>query len=73
VAGHDIVLIHLGPASWRRRFGGCDLQGTYPIVVWALAEDDDDGSRDVIGLAVAGGKALIAPDPGTFERYTQTG
>jgi hypothetical protein len=48
-------------------------QGTYPIVVWALAEDDDDGSRDVIGLAVADGKALIAPDPGTFERYTQTG
>src|SRR6202011_3916228 len=47
-------------------------QGTYPIVVWALTEGDD-GSRDVIGLAVAGGKALVAPDPGTFERYTQTG
>jgi hypothetical protein len=47
-------------------------QGTYPIVVWALIEGDDDG-RDVIGLAVAGGKALIPPDPGTFERYTQTG
>jgi hypothetical protein len=47
-------------------------QGTYPIVVWALTEGDD-GSRDVIGLAVAGGKALIPPDPGIFERYTQTG
>jgi hypothetical protein len=47
-------------------------QGTHPIVVWALTEDDD-GSRDVIGLAVAGGKALISPDPDTFERYTQTG
>lgn len=47
-------------------------QGTYPIVVWALSEDDD-GNREVIGLAVAGGKALIPPDPGIFERYTQTG
>jgi hypothetical protein len=47
-------------------------QGTYPIVVWALTEGDD-GKRGVIGLAVAGGKSLIPPDPGTFERYTQTG
>ncbi len=47
-------------------------QGTYPIVVWALTEGDD-GTREVIGLAVAGGTALIPPDPVIFERYTQTG
>ena len=47
-------------------------QGTYPIVVWALTEGDD-GGREVVGLSVAGGKALIPPDPGSFERYTQTG
>jgi hypothetical protein len=47
-------------------------QGTHPIVVWALTEGDD-GGREVIGLAVAGGTALIPPDPAIFERYTQTG
>ena len=47
-------------------------KGAYPIVVWALAEGDD-GNREVIGLAVTGGNALIPPDPGIFERYTQTG
>ncbi len=47
-------------------------QGSYPIVVWALTEGDD-GDRQVVGLAVAGGNALITPDPGIFERYTQTG
>jgi hypothetical protein len=47
-------------------------QGAYPIVVWALTEDDN-GSRQVVGLAVAGGNALVPPDPGIFERYTQTG
>jgi hypothetical protein len=47
-------------------------QGTYPIVVWALTEGDD-GGREVVGLAVAGGKALLPPDPDSFERYTRTG
>jgi hypothetical protein len=47
-------------------------QGTYPIVVWALTESDN-GGREVIGLAVAAGTALIPPDPAIFERYTQTG
>lgn len=49
-------------------------QGTYPVVVWALVENDD-GNHDVIGLAV-GGKGestLIEPDPNTFESYNQTG
>jgi hypothetical protein len=49
-------------------------QGTYPVVVWALVENDN-GSHEVIGLAV-GGKgesALITPDPDTFESYSQTG
>jgi len=49
-------------------------QGTFPIVVWALVEDDD-GSSNVVGLAVAGEghRSLVGPDPETFESYTQTG
>ncbi len=47
-------------------------QGSYPIVVWALTESDD-GSREVVGLAVADGTALTPPDPDTFERYSQSG
>jgi len=49
-------------------------KGTYPVVVWALVEDDD-GSRDVVGLSVGGegDTALVPPDPGTFESYSQTG
>jgi len=49
-------------------------QGTLPIVVWALVENDD-GSDDVIGLVVGGkgDRALIPPDPGTFETYRQSG
>jgi hypothetical protein len=44
------------------------------LVVWALLENDD-GSDDVIGLAVGGkgDRALIPPDPGTFESYSQSG
>jgi hypothetical protein len=49
-------------------------QGTFPIVVWALVENDD-GSHDVVGLAVAGEghRSLVGPDPETFESYSQTG
>jgi len=49
-------------------------KGARPVVVWALVENDD-GSRVVIGLAVGdkGDESLVAPDPGTFEGYSQTG
>ena len=49
-------------------------EGSYPVVVWALVENDD-GRDDVIGLAVGGkgDRALIPPDPGTFETYRQSG
>lgn len=48
--------------------------GTLPVVVWALVENDD-GSNDVIGLAVGGegDRMLVRPDPDTFESYSQTG
>ncbi len=48
--------------------------GSYPVVVWALVENDD-GSRDVVGLSVGAGRAgaLVQPDPATFESYSQTG
>ena len=49
-------------------------QGTFPVVVWALVQNDD-GSDDVIGLAVGGqgDRKLLRPDPDTFESYSQTG
>lgn len=49
-------------------------QGTFPIVVWALVEDDD-GSCNVVGLAVGGEghRSLVGPDPETFQSYSQTG
>jgi len=49
-------------------------EGSYPVVVWALVENDD-GNDDVIGLAAGskGDRALIPPDPGTFESYSQSG
>ena len=49
-------------------------QGTFPIVVWALVEDDGGGSN-VVGLAVAGDghRSLVGPDPETFQSYSQTG
>ena len=48
--------------------------GTVPVVVWAVVENDD-GSDDVIGLAVGGkgDRMLVGPDPDTFESYTQSG
>jgi hypothetical protein len=49
-------------------------QGTLPIVIWALVEDDDGGNT-VVGLAVGadGGRSLVGPDPETFQSYSQTG
>jgi hypothetical protein len=49
-------------------------QGTFPVVVWALVENED-GTDDVIGLAVGGKgeRTLLRPDPDTFESYSQTG
>jgi hypothetical protein len=49
-------------------------RGTFPVVVWAVVENDD-GSDDVIGLAVGGkgDRTLLRPEPGTFESYSQTG
>ena len=49
-------------------------EGTYPVVVWALIEDDD-GNGHVVGLSVGGkgDRALVPPDQGTFESYSQTG
>jgi hypothetical protein len=49
-------------------------QGAFPVVVWALVQNDD-GSDDVIGLAVGGkgARTLLRPEPGTFEHYSQTG
>jgi hypothetical protein len=49
-------------------------RGTFPVVVWALVENDD-GSDAVIGLAVGGkgDRTLLQPDPDTFLSYSQTG
>ncbi|HET6953590.1 MAG TPA: hypothetical protein VFI47_24655 [Acidimicrobiales bacterium] len=49
-------------------------QGTLPIVIWALVENDD-GTNDVVGLAVGGegSQSLVGPDPETFQSYSQTG
>jgi len=49
-------------------------RGTFPVVVWALVENDD-GSNDVIGLAFGGkgDRTLLGPDPETFQSYSQTG
>ena len=48
--------------------------GTFPVVVWAVVENDD-GSDDVVGLAVGGkgDRTLVGPDPDTFESYSQSG
>jgi hypothetical protein len=48
--------------------------GAYPVVVWALIEDDD-ANRHVVGLSVGGkgDRALVPPDQDTFESYSQTG
>ena len=49
-------------------------EGTRPVVIWALVESDD-GTTNVIGLAVGGNdqSGLIPPDPDTFQSYSQTG
>jgi hypothetical protein len=49
-------------------------RGSFPVVVWALVENDD-GSDDVIGLAVGGkgDRTLLRPNSDTFEYYSQTG
>jgi hypothetical protein len=67
-----VKILQIAPA-----LHGAKLQttaGSYPVVVWALVENDD-GSDDVIGLAVGGPgtRALVPPDPATFESYSQTG
>ena len=68
----SVKILQIAPA-----LHGAKLQtteGTYPVVVWALVENED-GGVNVIGLAVggAGNTSLIPPDPSTFESYTQTG
>jgi hypothetical protein len=68
----SMKILQLAPA-----LHGAKMQtsrGTFPVVVWALVENDD-GSDDVIGLAVGGkgDRTLLRPDPETFESYTQTG
>jgi hypothetical protein len=67
-----VKILQIAPA-----LHGAKLQtreGSFPVVVWALVENDDGGD-DVIGLAVggAGNRSLIPPDPATFESYSQTG
>jgi hypothetical protein len=68
----SMKILQLAPA-----LHGAKMQtsrGTFPVVVWALVENDD-GSNDVIGLAVGGkgDRALLPPDRDTFESYSQTG
>jgi hypothetical protein len=68
----SMKILQLAPA-----LHGAKMQtsrGTFPVVVWALVENDD-GSDDVIGLAVGGrgDRTLLRPDPDTFESYSQTG
>ena len=67
-----VKLLQIAPA-----LHGATMQtteGTYPVVVWALIEDDD-GNRHVVGLSVGGkgDRALVPPDQETFESYSQTG
>jgi hypothetical protein len=47
--------------------------GTYTVAVWALVENDDK-SRDVIGLVIGskGDRRLLIPDEVTFDSYSQT-
>ena len=48
--------------------------GAFPVVVWAVVQNDD-GSDEVIGLAVGGKgeRTLVGPDPDTFDSYSQSG
>jgi hypothetical protein len=68
----SMKILQLAPA-----LHGAKMQtsrGTFPVVVWALVENDD-GSDDVIGLAVGGkgDRTLLRPNPDTFQSYSQTG
>jgi hypothetical protein len=68
----QVKILQIAPA-----LHGAKMQttgGTYPVVVWALIEDEDD-NRQVVGLSVGGkgDKALVPPDQRTFESYSQTG
>jgi len=68
----SVKILQIAPA-----LHGAKMQtshGTFPVVVWALVENDD-GSNNVIGLAVgaAGDRTLLGPDPETFQSYSQTG
>jgi hypothetical protein len=68
----QVKILQIAPA-----LHGAKMQttnGTYPVVVWALIEDDD-ANRHVVGLSVGGkgDRSLVPPDQGTFESYSQTG
>jgi hypothetical protein len=67
-----VKILQIAPALHGAKMQTSD--GTFPVVVWALVENDD-GSDDVIGLAVGGRgyRTLVGPDPDTFESYSQTG
>jgi hypothetical protein len=70
--GGVVKILQIAPA-----LHGAQMQtkdGTLPVVVWALVENDD-GGREVIGLAVGGpnDRPLVPPNPATFESYHQTG
>jgi hypothetical protein len=68
----QVKILQIAPAPHGAKMQ--TTEGTYPVVVWALIEDDDN-NRLVVGLSVGGkgDKALIPPDHGTFESYSQTG
>lgn len=68
----EVKILQIAPALHGAKMQ--TTEGTHPVVVWALIEDDD-GNRHVVGLAVGGkgDRALIPPDQGTFESYSQTG
>ena len=68
----QVKILQIAPALHGAKMQTTD--GTYPVVVWALVEDDD-ANRHVVGLSVGGkgDRALVPPDLGTFESYSQTG
>ena len=68
----QVKILQIAPALQGAKMQTTD--GTYPVVVWALVEDDD-ANRHVVGLSVGGkgDRALVPPDLGTFESYSQTG
>jgi len=70
--GDGVKILQIAPALHGAKMH--TKKGSYPVVVWALVELDD-GGRDVVGLSVGGDleRALVQPDPATFESYSQTG